>query len=102
MNMTRKPVTSVQTKLIATVFWPTVLTTSSIVSPFFASLTGMSPTVPVIVPLGSPLALSSGLGAAMFLRSASVIGLAAGAGAAAGAAAGCAAGGATAAGGAGA
>ena len=34
MNMTRKPVTSVQTKLIAILFWPTWLAMSPIVRPF--------------------------------------------------------------------
>ena len=42
MNMTRKPVTSVQTKLIAILFWPTWFTTSPIVRPFFASATATS------------------------------------------------------------
>src|SRR5436190_16770293 len=73
MNMTRKPVTSVQTKLVAIRFWPTALTTSVIVRPFFMSLTGMSEALPVIVPPGSPAAFSSGLGVGVLLISASVI-----------------------------
>src|SRR5216117_2988296 len=80
MNMTRKPVTKVQTKLVAMRFWPTALTTSAIVSPFFGSPTGMSAAVPVTVPAGSPAAFSSGLGVGTSLISASVIGTAAAAG----------------------
>src|SRR5207244_3425095 len=74
MNMTRKPVTSVQTKLVAIRFWPTALTTSWIVSPFFMSATGISAAVPVSVPPGSPAAFSSGFGVGVFLMSVSVIG----------------------------
>src|SRR6516162_2002687 len=89
MNMTRNPVTSVHTKLIAIWFWPIWLTASPTVRPFFMSPTGMSPTLPVMVPAGSPFALSAAAGAARFLMSASVIATGAGAGAAAaGAAAG--------------
>ena len=40
MNMTRKPVISVQTKLIAILFWPIWFATSPMLSPFFASHTG--------------------------------------------------------------
>src|SRR5882672_6989959 len=86
MNMTRKPATSVQTKLIAIWCWPTRFTTSVTVRPFFASATGMSATVPVMVPAGSPFALSSALGASIALRSASVMAVGADAAAAAGAA----------------
>src|SRR5260370_21966296 len=74
MNMTRYPVTSVQTRLIAIRFWPTVLTTSARVSPALVSVTGMSLTVPVIVPPGSPFAWSVGDGPLMALISAVVIG----------------------------
>src|SRR5437867_12512297 len=73
MNMTRKPVTSVQTKFVAIRFWPTAFTTSAIVKPFFASLTGISAAVPVIVPAGSPAALSSGFGTGILFTSESVI-----------------------------
>src|SRR5262245_44678618 len=78
MNMTRKPVTSVQMKFDAMRFWPTALTRSSSVSPFFMSLTGMSLTVPVMTPAGSPLARSSAFGADTFFKSAVVIAVAAG------------------------
>src|SRR5262249_26430193 len=77
MNMTRNPVTSVQTKFVAIRLWPTALTTSSSVSPFFMSATGMSAAVPVMVPAASPAAFSSGFGVGTFLMSASVIGVAA-------------------------
>ena len=87
MNMTRKPVTSVQTKLIAITFWPTIETTSASVSPAFASPIGMSAAVPVIVPAGSPFALSSADGVGTPLMSASVIIFGPAAAAAAGAAA---------------
>src|SRR6266404_2758176 len=55
-----------------------MLTRSASVNPFLESLTTMSFTVPVSVPPGSPLARSSGLGLAIALRSASVIGTGAG------------------------
>src|SRR5438552_8394258 len=84
MNMTRKPVTSVHTKLMAIWFCPTRFTTSATVKPFLASLTGMSLTVPVIVPAGSPLARSAATGPLMPLMSTSVIATGAAAGAAAG------------------
>ena len=64
MNMTRKPVTSVQTKLTAILFWPTWLATSPNVRPVLALATGTSLTVPVIVPPGSPLARVEVVGAA--------------------------------------
>src|SRR5438105_10158370 len=89
MNMTRKPVTSVQMKFDAMTFCPTVFTRSATVSPFFASPTGMSLTVPVMVPAGSPFTLSSAEGPLTLLMSASVMGTGAGA-AAAGAAGGAA------------
>src|SRR5262245_5027583 len=76
MNMTRKPVTSVQTKLVAMRFWPTALTTSWTVRPFLGSLTGMSAAVPVSVPAGSPAAFSSGFGVGVSLTSLSVMGMA--------------------------
>src|SRR5713101_787422 len=71
---------SVQTRLIAMRFWPTVLTTSSSVSPVFVLVTGMSLTVPVIVPTGSPFARSAADGPLMALISAVVIGFGAAAG----------------------
>src|SRR5262245_46915335 len=73
MNMTRKPVTSVQTKLVAIRFWPTAANTSGMVNPFFGSAMGISPGVPVRVPAGSPAAFSSGFGVETFLMSASVM-----------------------------
>src|SRR5258706_7897261 len=87
MNMTRNPVTSVQTKLVATRFWPTIVTTSATVKPALASAIGMSAAVPVIVPAGSPLAFSSaeGLDTPLMSASVSILGSAAGTGAAAGA-----------------
>src|SRR6266851_3952421 len=67
MNMTRKPVTKVQTKLMATLFWPTWLAISPMVRPFalgflsvIGSATGTSETLPVIPPSGSPLARQPG------------------------------------------
>src|SRR5712692_7070893 len=65
---------SVQTRLIAMRFWPTVLTTSSSVSPALVLVTGMSLTVPVITPPGSPFARSAADGPLMALISAVVIG----------------------------
>src|SRR5437899_2417591 len=76
MNMTRYPVISVQTRLIAIRFWPTVLTTSASARPFLVSLTGMSLTVPVMVPPGSPFPWSAEDGPLIFLMSAVVMGLA--------------------------
>src|SRR5262245_22211078 len=73
MNMTRKPVMSVHTKLVATRFWPSIVTTSPTISPFLGSAIGMSAAVPVMVPAGSPAAFSSGLGVATSLMSAEVI-----------------------------
>src|ERR1700746_1709512 len=75
MNITRYPVINVQTILIAIRFWPTVLTTSVSGRPALLSLTGMSLTVPVIVPPGSPFAWSAADGPLIFLISAVVIGL---------------------------
>src|SRR6266436_9725603 len=63
MNMTRKPHTSVQTKLTAILFCPTWLATSGIVTPAFESAAGTSLMVPVRVPPGSPLAKSAVAGA---------------------------------------
>ena len=90
MNMTRKPVTRVQTKLMAILFWPTWLAMSPMVRPFalgvlsvMGSATVMSETLPVRLPSGSPLARALASGAGMLLRSASVIGTGAAAGAAA-------------------
>src|ERR1700687_277618 len=82
MNITRNPVTSVQTKLMATLFCPTWFTTSPMVIPFFASLTVTSLAVPVSDPSGSPLARASAVGTGAPATSASVIGtgFAAGAG----------------------
>ena len=82
MNMTRKPQTRVQTKLIAILFCPIWLPASAIVGPAFASVTVMSAMFPVRVPPGSPFARSAGVGAlAAPSRSSAVAG---GAGAAAG------------------
>ena len=63
MNMTRKPVTSVQMKLAAILFCPTWLATSGRVTPFVESAAGTSLIVPVIVPPGSPFARSATAGA---------------------------------------
>src|ERR1700682_1322553 len=82
MNMTRKPVISVQTKLMAILSWPTWFTRSLIVTPFWPSLTAMSLAVPVSAPSGSPLALASALGTGAAATSASVIGFGVGAAAA--------------------
>src|SRR2546423_12525773 len=94
MNMTKKPVTRVQTKLIAILFWPTWLARSPIVIPFLVSATVMSLAVPVSEPSGSPLARASAEGTGALARSASVMGFGAGVAgaAAAGAPAGVAAG----------
>src|SRR5581483_10899229 len=78
----RKPVISVHTKLMPILFWPTWLTRSPAVRPFFESLTVTSLAVPVSEPSGSPLTRSSAFGTGAFFRSASV--MATGAGAAAG------------------
>src|SRR5579884_2208079 len=87
MNMTRKPVTSVHTKLIAILFWPTWLAMSPIVRPLalgvlsvIGSATVMSETLPVRSPLGSPLARTLGSGAAIPFKSALVMAVAAAAG----------------------
>src|SRR5258708_37501571 len=63
MNMTKKPQTRVQTKLIATLFWPIWFPASASVGPAFASATGTSAMVPVMAPPGSPFARSAGGGA---------------------------------------
>src|SRR5690349_19942836 len=106
MNMTRKPQTSVHTKLMATLFCPIWLAMSAMVSPLalgvlsvIGSATATSETLPVRPPSGSPLARALGSGEGIPLRSASVIGTgaAAGVGAAAGGGAAGAAGGACAA-----
>src|SRR5713226_7028414 len=52
MNMTRKPVISVQTMLMAILLWPTVAMTSGRVG-FLASFTATSVAVPVLSPVGS-------------------------------------------------
>src|ERR1041384_1013552 len=52
MNITRNPVSRVQTMLMAILLWPTVVITSAIVG-FFASLTATSAAVPVLSPVGS-------------------------------------------------
>src|SRR5712691_7820059 len=90
MNMTKKPVTRVQTKLIATLFWPAWFTKSPMVSPFLLSPTVTSLALPVSEPSGSPLACASAVGTGTFATSASV--MAFGAGVAGAAAAGAAAG----------
>src|SRR5204863_7517909 len=90
MNITRKPVIRVHTKLIATLFWPAWLTRSPMVRPFLLSLTTTSDTVPVSDPSGSPLARASAEGGGTFLMSWSAIITGGGAGAAAGAAPGAA------------
>src|SRR6266850_6021806 len=63
MNITRKPHTSVQTKLTAILFCPTWLATSGSVTPAFESAAGTSLMVPVRVPPGSPFARSAVAGA---------------------------------------
>ena len=63
MNMTRKPQTRVQTKLIATLFCPIWLPASASVGPAFASVTVTSAMVPVMVPPGSPFWRSAAVGA---------------------------------------
>src|SRR5260370_36490844 len=63
MNMTRNPVTRVQTKLTAILFCPTWLATSGRVTPALESAAGTSLIVPVIEPPGSPLARSAVWGA---------------------------------------
>src|SRR5438552_3171210 len=92
MNMTRKPVTRVQTKLIAIRFCPSMLIMSDNVKPFLLSETTISLAVPVSAPPGSPFARSSFDGPATAAIAASVIATGAAVGAAAGeaAAAGCA------------
>src|SRR5579859_7272794 len=62
INMTRKPVIRVQTKLIATLFCPTWLRASPKVSPTLGLETVTSFTVPVRPPDASPLAISSAEG----------------------------------------
>src|SRR5690242_6240786 len=63
INMTRKPVISVQMKLAAILFRPTWLATSPSVNPVLLSDTGTSLIVPVLVPPGSPFAKSAVVGA---------------------------------------
>lgn len=59
MKKTRKPVTSVQTKLMPTVAWPVAWATSSSVgAPAWAAGTSVIP--PVATPLGSPPAAKAG------------------------------------------
>src|SRR5258708_5917813 len=89
MNITRKPVTKVHTKLMAILFWPTWLTMSPRVIPVVVLETATSLMVPVVSAPGSPLAMSSVLGPARLLRSWSVMatGTGLGAGLAAGASA---------------
>src|SRR5262245_30618301 len=63
MNMTRKPVTSTHTKLMAILLWPTVSMTSGSVGAA-ASFTGTSAAVPVAAPVGSgPRGAGAGAGA---------------------------------------
>ena len=89
MNMTRNPQIRVQTKLMATLFWPIWLPASARVTPALASLTVTSAMVPVMIPPGSPFSRSAAAGAlAAASRSSAVAGAAGGAGGAA--AAGCA------------
>src|SRR5260370_24603541 len=95
MNMTRNPVTSVQTKLMAILFCPTWLAMSPMVSPFalgvlsvMGSAIGMSETLPVMLPSRPPLPRTLASGEGIPLRSASVMGTGAAAGAAGGGAAG--------------
>src|SRR5258706_9700425 len=52
MNMTRKPVRSVQTMLTAILLWPTAAITSAMAGAL-ASFTGTSAAVPVLSPVGS-------------------------------------------------
>src|SRR6266536_370708 len=80
MNITRNPVIRVHTKLMAMRFCPTWLTVSARVNPLLVSETTTSLTVPVFVPLGSPLARSSVEGgcAAFTSRGAFMAGVAAG------------------------
>ncbi len=54
MNITRKPHSSVHTKLMAILFWPARLARSPMLRPVFESETGTSVIVPVTVPPGSP------------------------------------------------
>jgi len=63
MNMTRKPVRSVQTMLMAILLWPTVAITSSMAGAL-ASLTGTSAAVPVLSPVGSGTGAAGAAGAA--------------------------------------
>src|SRR5258708_12629918 len=63
MNMTRKPVMSVQTMLIEILLWPTVAITSASVGAL-ASFTGTSDAVPVLSPVGSGGAGAAGAAAA--------------------------------------
>src|SRR6266699_4672492 len=76
MNMTRKPVMSVQTMLIEILLWPTVSMTSARVG-FAGSFTGTSAAVPVTAPVGS-----GPLGSAGAAAGAAAAGDSAGAGAA--------------------
>src|SRR5712691_4722260 len=79
MNITRKPVIRVQVKLIPILFWPTWLATSPRVKPTFASPTGTSLMVPVVVAPGSPAACVAVVGAlaAVYFSSAADGGVAA-------------------------
>src|ERR1700682_1573551 len=74
INMTKKPVTRVQTKLMAILFCPTWFAMSLIVRPFLGSLTVTSLTFPVREPSGSPLARASAGGTGVFAKSVSIIG----------------------------
>src|SRR6266849_4259662 len=84
INMTKKPVTRVQTKLIAILFCPAWFTKSPMESPFLLSLTVTSLALPVSEPSGSPLACAFATSASVMAFGAGVAGAAA-AGAAAGA-----------------
>src|SRR5258708_24654029 len=63
MNMTRKPVMSVQTTLMAILLWPTVSITSVSVG-CLGSFTVTSLAVPVVAPVGSGAADAGARGAA--------------------------------------
>src|SRR5882724_1452286 len=91
MNMTRKPVISVQVKLMATLFCPARLATSGRVTPTFESDGGTSLIVPVRVPPGSPFCRSAAAGALPAASLSSADAADGGGGVAAGAAAGAAA-----------
>src|SRR5258708_23417567 len=84
MNMTRKPVMSVQTTLMAILLWPTVSITSGSVG-CLGSFTVTSLAVPVVAPVGSGAA-DAGAGAAAGAGAGAGVGAGSRAGAARGAA----------------